>query len=470
MSVTTGDRHPAIDPRARAAAPSASRDVAEVWEAILSMGARDLPPMGLAAGDRPSSDVELLAGGVAAIEYELARRMHAAGTSGSLPLAGQGAHLTARGWAVPWARRLARAAAFAAEHASVASVWAAGLISSEHVDAVARNSEELTEEELDGVLAELAAFWGAWSPASVARFVKGAVRLLHPPADDHAGVDEESAHAGRALSFALLGDTVLVSGELPRLEGEMVMAAIDAFADRLRSQVDPVPACARRADALVELVNAAHANSSLPSRGGLPVSLSVSVEHTSCGDQVWTTSRGHSLTSAERRFARCDAIVTPVLVEGPRCPETPAELFATDSRSDARPSPARDCAPRERVAALAALHAGPRIPLAVGRTSRTATPAQRRAVAVRDRGCIIPGCQVPAEACQTHHLTEWCEGGATDAQNLVLLCWTHHRQVDLRMWTIQPGSDAGKDQGGGWPGNNGSPWTITRTPRTRWRM
>ena len=57
-----------------------------------------------------------------------------------------------------------------------------------------------------------------------------------------------------------------------------------------------------------------------------------------------------------------------------------------------------------RIAALATTLLGTRIPLAVGRTARTATPAQRRALAARDRGCIIPGCAIPAEACQTHHV------------------------------------------------------------------
>ena len=91
-----------------------------------------------------------------------------------------------------------------------------------------------------------------------------------------------------------------------------------------------------------------------------------------------------------------------------------------------------------RIAALASTMLDSRVPIAVGRTERTATPAQRRALAARDKGCIIPGCGVAAEACQVHHVTEWSAGGPTDPDNLVLLCWTHHRQVDLLMWTIHP--------------------------------
>ena len=114
----------------------------------------------------------------------------------------------------------------------------------------------------------------------------------------------------------------------------------------------------------------------------------------------------------------------------------------------------------------------------MGRTARTATPAQRRALAARDKGCIIPGCGIPAEACQTHHVTDWAAGGNTDLPNLALLCWAHHRQVDLGMWTITPttGDDPiprpepGAPPGTPWPANHNAPWTITRTPRTRWRL
>ena len=119
-----------------------------------------------------------------------------------------------------------------------------------------------------------------------------------------------------------------MSGNLPRLEGEAVIAAVEAFAERLRCEADHVPASARRADGLVALANAAHASGSIPSRGGLPVSVSVTLESTVLGDQIWTTSRGHTLTGAEQRFTSCDAMITPIVVDKGRCPDTAAELLA----------------------------------------------------------------------------------------------------------------------------------------------
>ena len=114
---------------------------------------------------------------------------------------------------------------------------------------------------------------------------------------------------------------VILERALPRVEGELVIAAIDALAERLRSTADHVPAAARRADALVELVNTAHAAGALPTRGGLPVALSVTLDHTSLGDPLWTTSRGHLLTRAEARWTGCDAQITPILTDRPgSCP------------------------------------------------------------------------------------------------------------------------------------------------------
>ena len=471
-----------VDPRAIGALPDASCEVADLWARAGSVTGADLPVMGLAAGDRPIADVEVLAGTYAAVEYELARRMHAATTAGAVPLAGPGAVLTARGWATPQARRLARAGALAADHPTIATAWAAGLITADHVDAVARHADTFTTEELAAVLAELTDHWGRWSPAAITRFVAAAARMLHPPPGPEPSRDEADAHAHRDLSFAVLGDTVVLSGALPRLEGEAVIAAIDALAEKLRSTADHVPAGARRADALVELVNTAATTGTLPTRGGLPIALTVTLDHTTTGDPIWTTSRGHHLTPAETHFVACDPTLTPIRhLTTPTGPSRPTRATGTDPATAPTPDPApRPPTPADRITALAALLlGGPRHPLAVGRTSRTATPAQRRALATRDHGCIIPGCQIPAENCQAHHLTDWAASGRH-----------RHRQprpallgppppgrpehVDHPPHTTRPEQPPtpphpGAPPGTTWPANNGAPWIITRTPRQRWR-
>ena len=75
--------------------------------------------------------------------------------------------------------------------------------------------------------------------------------------------------------------------------------------------------------------------------------------------------------------------------------------------------------------------------LAMGRTVRLATPAQKDALIASDVGCVIPGCAVPGEHCQVHHVTPWAAGGATDVDNMCLLCSRHHTEVGQRTWDIQ---------------------------------
>lgn len=80
-------------------------------------------------------------------------------------------------------------------------------------------------------------------------------------------------------------------------------------------------------------------------------------------------------------------------------------------------------------------------PLDLGRTARTASPAQRRALALRDGGCSFPGCDRPPGWCDAHHIREWQDLGPTDLDNLTLLCGRDHRTVHEDGWTIQPVED-----------------------------
>jgi HNH endonuclease len=74
--------------------------------------------------------------------------------------------------------------------------------------------------------------------------------------------------------------------------------------------------------------------------------------------------------------------------------------------------------------------------LDLGREVRTITPAQRKALVARDRGCVIPGCSAPASWCDGHHVRWWRHGGRTDITNLALLCGRHHTAVHSGIWAI----------------------------------
>lgn len=73
----------------------------------------------------------------------------------------------------------------------------------------------------------------------------------------------------------------------------------------------------------------------------------------------------------------------------------------------------------------------------LGTEERVFNRHQRRAIAARDGGCIIPGCGVPAAWCEIHHSTGHAVGGPTHTDNGVLLCWWHHHTIDTGPWRIR---------------------------------
>ncbi|WHU46023.1 DUF222 domain-containing protein [Gordonia sp. L191] len=79
------------------------------------------------------------------------------------------------------------------------------------------------------------------------------------------------------------------------------------------------------------------------------------------------------------------------------------------------------------------------VPLSVGQEKRFFTPGQRKALLVRDRGCIK--CGAHAGRCQAHHVHHWADGGPTDLDNGCLLCTSCHDDVHHHGWDIIIGYD-----------------------------
>jgi hypothetical protein len=77
------------------------------------------------------------------------------------------------------------------------------------------------------------------------------------------------------------------------------------------------------------------------------------------------------------------------------------------------------------------------LPLSIGRARRTVPPSLRRVLEARDeRTCRFPGCERRRHL-DAHHRTHWARGGETSLDNLVLLCWQHHRLVHEGGYTIE---------------------------------
>ncbi|RMH81847.1 MAG: HNH endonuclease, partial [Actinomyces sp.] len=74
-----------------------------------------------------------------------------------------------------------------------------------------------------------------------------------------------------------------------------------------------------------------------------------------------------------------------------------------------------------------AIFAGPGRPLWLGRSRRLADTAQRIALALRDRGCVV--CGAPFAHTHAHHVEPYASGGRTDIDQLASVCAHCHTQV-----------------------------------------
>ena len=97
--------------------------------------------------------------------------------------------------------------------------------------------------------------------------------------------------------------------------------------------------------------------------------------------------------------------------------------------------------------------------IGISTTDRIFTAHQRRAITLRDRECLIPGCHVPATWCEIHHVHEHAHGGPTHTDNGVALCWHHHRTLHTSGWEIRMMAGTPHVRGPAW-------WDPTRQWRT----
>jgi hypothetical protein len=76
--------------------------------------------------------------------------------------------------------------------------------------------------------------------------------------------------------------------------------------------------------------------------------------------------------------------------------------------------------------------------VALGAEQRRFTRPQRMGMIARDGPtCGIPGCTIPATACEAHHIIEHQDGGPTHTDNGALYCWFHHRMIDTGVFSVE---------------------------------
>lgn len=203
----------------------------------------------------------------------------------------------------------------------------------------------------------------------------------------------------RSLTFTTDDGSMLIRGSLPVLEGEEFVRIISAYrasaqrsgADRLDPLESPVTAAQRDADALLQLINDVQRRRTAPGVAGDRPRVVVVMREESLrerAEQAGKLATGERISAGDLRRLCCDADLLPVVL---------------GSASEV---------------------------LDVGREQRLVTPAMRRALDLRDGGCVFPGCNQRPEFCDAHHIVPWWAGGVTALYNLVLLCRHHHGMVE----------------------------------------
>lgn len=304
---------------------------------------------------------------------------------------------------------------------------------------------ELTTEQIDSGERTLVGMADEFHAGSL-KVLGG--RLLEVIAPDEADRLEESrlarewrsAHAGRFLQFRDDGHgTTTFSGLLPTTSAVLIRSQLDAYAAAarraeldleatIREQTDgaaeqrgelpPTPASMgqRQADALVTMAEQCAAERIPPAvAGDRPrVLVLMGYEKLLAAARVHAAGQSGSMVAEPGGDPRgSESTVGPdgiaaQLMSGERVPAGVLRRWLCDAE------------------VLPVVLGGESQVLDVGRARRFATPAQRVALTVRDRGCVFPGCDVPAHLCQAHRIPPWEAGGRTDLGQLALLCWHHH--------------------------------------------
>ena len=285
---------------------------------------------------------------------------------------------------------------------ATAASFTAGDIALRHVEVIARvlatpAASRLAPPAWSAAEHQLAADASRLDPTALQTLGTALIALLD---QDGAEPDDDSPPPVNELRLTRhrggAGGSLTGRFEDPALY-DAIAAVIDAKAQPLTAD-DHRTAPQRRAEALADVCGyVLDHDDDLPDTGGRRPHLSVIIRL----DDLERRARaamldfGGTITPAALRALACDAGVVPVVMNG----------------------------------------AGQ--PLDVGREKRTVPDGLRRAVTARDGGCAHPGCDRPPSWCEVHHIQHWSRQGATEIDNLVMLCKAHHRQIHHTDWTVR---------------------------------
>ncbi len=311
-----------------------------------------------------------------------------------------------------------------------------GEIGLEHLAALQRATRYVPAEVLaehDQVLTELA------ESAHPRDLMRAGERITDVWQHDLLATDPTAALQLRRVTLAQTIEGIWsLEGQLTPEDGAKLAAALEPLMRKRGPEDDRTPV-QRRADALAELVDLALSAGTLPRTNGDRTRLTVLVQLTEQALDAVPGDPGVHVDGPTPALAVVPPVVPPDnLFDRARV----AAMFGNGSARQLLGSH-MTLSPE----ALRRLGCDADVELAVcspngdllylGRTTRFPNLAQKRALVVRDGGCVFPGCDRPPGACQAHHLIWWSRLGPTDIDNLALVCGFHHLLIHEHSWTLE---------------------------------
>ena len=247
----------------------------------------------------------------------------------------------------------------------------------------------------------------------------------------HAIDDRLAAHAERrarermGLRLTDVGTHTALDGTLAGQDGATVRLAMDLADEADRAEGDKRGKAARHADVLIrwatDYLHRAHGPGDSLADDAHTVRTHL---HILCSpDQLTSTSNADSQGDGEGQDQGEGLSLAELIARDLAGDQHAAAGIAGDLGSLSRQALRRLAC--DATLDLVTLSTGLG-PIDVGRSSRTVTGRQFRALIARDRHCIVKGCRRRPAQCAAHHVRHWADGGTSDLHNLVLLCHQHH--------------------------------------------
>jgi Domain of unknown function (DUF222) len=238
---------------------------------------------------------------------------------------------------------------------------------------------------------------------SVARFRNACMHARHAADPDGYLNEETQGVEARCLTLSTADDgVVVINGILDKVGGAALRTALEPQAKRMGKDDDRIRE-RRMADALVDLSMHALDSGLIPQQASQRTHMQVTTTLETlmglCGAPAAELEFSLPISAKAVERLACDCSITRILLD--------SDSMVID----------------------------------VGRAKRTIQGPTRKALNVRDRGCVWTGCERPATWTSAHHLVHWIHGGSGDLPNLTLLCYRHHWMVHEGGWQLVRGED-----------------------------